>query len=72
MTARPRTLRLEAVGHWNKAAGRPVSEVVVAFGAATLTLKDIDERPLGHGALAGVNRRDPGDPRPRDVAGAAP
>ena len=34
--------------------GRGPREVVVPFGTATLVITDIDERPLGHWALAGT------------------
>jgi hypothetical protein len=54
MTALARYARLEAIGRWSEDARAPAREVVVAFGDATLTLKDLAERPLGHWALAGV------------------
>jgi hypothetical protein len=57
MTARARYRRLEAIGRWCDAPGAPCREVVVAFGKATLTLYDLDDRPLGHWALAGVSVR---------------
>ena len=55
MTALDRYVRLEAVGLWREAPGAPPREVVVSFGNATLLLTDLEERPLGHWALAGVS-----------------
>ena len=56
MTALEKYVRLEALGRWRERAGDPPREVVVSLGNATLLLKDLDERPLGHWALAGVVR----------------
>ena len=55
MTALDRYVRLEAVGLWREAPDAPPREVVVSFGKTTLLLTDLDERPLGHWALAGVS-----------------
>ncbi len=55
MTALDRYVRLEAVGLWREEPGAPPREVVVSFGNATLLLTDLEERPLGHWALAGVS-----------------
>ena len=54
MTALDRYLRLEAVGLWRERADAPAREVIVSFGRSTLVLTDLEERPLGHWALAGV------------------
>ena len=54
MTALDRYQRLEAVGLWREHPGAAAREVVVSFGNATLLLTDLEERPLGHWALAGV------------------
>lgn len=54
MTALDKYVRLEAVGLWREAPGSSPREVIVSFGNATLVLKDLFERPLGHWALAGV------------------
>jgi hypothetical protein len=54
MTALDRYLRLEAVGVWRESPEAPPREVVVSFGKTTLLLSDLEERPLGHWALAGV------------------
>lgn len=54
-TALERYARLEALGLWRETPDDPGREVVVAFGAATLVLSDVTERPLGHWALAGVS-----------------
>ena len=54
MTALERYVRLEAIGLWRERPEAPPREVVVSFGNATLVLKDLADRPLGHWALAGV------------------
>jgi len=57
VTALGRYVRLEATGLWREGAGAPAREVIVAFGATTLILRDLDETPLGHWALAGLRAR---------------
>lgn len=52
MTALAKYLRLEATGLWRESRDASPREVVVAFGNATLTLKDLADAPLGHRALA--------------------
>ena len=54
MTALDRYVRLEATGLWRESREAPPREVIVSFGNATLTLKDLADAPLGHWALAGV------------------
>ncbi len=54
MTALDRYQRLEATGLWREGADAVPREVIVSFGNATLTLSDLEERPLGHWALAGM------------------
>jgi hypothetical protein len=54
MTALEKYVRLEALGRWRETPGGPPREVVVSFGDATLMLQGLDDRPLGHWALAGV------------------
>jgi hypothetical protein len=54
MTALERYQRLEATGLWREGPDAPAREVIVSFGDATLTLSDLEERPLGHWALAGM------------------
>ena len=56
MTALERYVRLEALGLLRETPDAPPREVVVSLGKTTLLLKDLDERPLGHWALAGVVR----------------
>lgn len=56
MTALEQYLRLEAVGIWRETARADPREVVVSFGATTLVLTDLGDRPLGHWALAGVQK----------------
>lgn len=55
-TALDRYVRLEALGSWRERPGAAPREVVVSLGNATLVLTDLDERPLGHWALAGITR----------------
>jgi hypothetical protein len=55
MTAVEKHVRLQAIGLWREHPEVPPREVIVAFGNATLVLKDLDERPLGHWALAGLS-----------------
>ena len=54
MTALERYQRLEATGLWQEGSDADPREVIVSFGDATLTLSDLEERPLGHWALAGM------------------
>ncbi len=54
MTALERYIRLEALGQWREGEGAEPREVVVRFGQSTLVLSDVEENPLGHWALAGV------------------
>jgi hypothetical protein len=54
MTALKQYMRLEASGLWRERPEAPPREVVVSFGNATLTLKDLADAPLGHWALAGI------------------
>lgn len=54
MTALERFVRLEALGQWREAPDAEPREVVVGFHNATLVLRDVTDRPLGHWALAGV------------------
>ena len=56
MTALERYVRLEALGLLREPPDAPAREVVVSLGKTTLLLKDLEERPLGHWALAGVVR----------------
>ncbi len=54
MTALEKYVRLEALGLWRESAETAPREVVVSFGNATLVLTDLEDRPLGHWALAGA------------------
>jgi hypothetical protein len=54
MTAIDKYLRLEALGLWREREAAPPREVVVSFGRSTLVLSGLDDRPLGHWALAGI------------------
>ena len=51
MTALDKFIRLEALGQWREAPDVPRREVIVSFGNATLMLRDVNDRPLGHWSL---------------------
>ena len=56
MTALERYVRLEAIGLLRETPDAPPREVVVSLGRHHPAPEDLDERPLGHWALAGVVR----------------
>lgn len=61
MTALTQFQRLEASGVWRPAPGARLRDVVVAFGDATLVLRDPrSEEPLSHWSLPAVTRLNPG------------
>ena len=61
MTALTQFQRLEATGVWRPAPGARLRDVVVAFGDATLVLRDPrSEEPLSHWSLPAVTRLNPG------------
>ncbi|WP_273503338.1 hypothetical protein [Paracoccus sphaerophysae] len=61
MTALTQFDRLEAPGVWRPAPGARLRDVVVAFGDATLILRDPrSDEPLSHWSLPAVTRLNPG------------
>lgn len=60
MTALKEYARLEASGLWRATAEHQRREVVVSFGDATLTISDLQDRPLAHWSLAAIERLNPG------------
>ncbi|KUP94118.1 hypothetical protein [Tritonibacter horizontis] len=53
--------RLEAVGLWRPTPDDQRRDVVVSLGDATLTITDMQDRPLAHWSLAAVERANPGE-----------
>ena len=60
MTALREYQRLEAQGLWRAAPDAQARDVIVSVGEATLTLSDMQERPLAHWSLAAVACSNPG------------
>ena len=60
MTALKEYQRLEASGLWRPTAEDQRREVVVSVGEATLTISDLNDRPLTHWSLAALERINPG------------
>lgn len=52
--------RLEAAGLWRAAPDQQRRDVIVSVGDATLTITDMQDRPLAHWSLAAVVRGNPG------------
>lgn len=52
--------RLEAQGLWRASPDAQARDVIVSVGEATLTLTDMQDRPLAHWSLAAVARANPG------------
>ncbi|WP_281842216.1 hypothetical protein [Sinisalibacter aestuarii] len=60
MTALTQYQRLEASGLWRAAPDAQRRDVIVSIGDATLTLSDMQDRPLTHWSLPAVHRLNPG------------
>lgn len=60
MTALKKYERLEAAGLWRPGSESQRKDVIVSIGDATLTICDMNERPLAHWSLAAVDRKNPG------------
>ncbi|OIQ26904.1 MAG: hypothetical protein BM562_16020 [Alphaproteobacteria bacterium MedPE-SWcel] len=52
--------RLEASGIWRPSPDDQRRDVIVSLGDATLTITDMQDRPLAHWSLAAVERANPG------------
>ena len=61
MTALSEYERLEAVGLWRPYPDAQRRDVVVSIGEATLTISDMQDRPLTHWSLAAIARTNPGE-----------
>jgi hypothetical protein len=60
MTALQEYERLESSGVWSENGSAQKREVVVAFGNASLVIRDKNEEPLAHWSLPAVERINPG------------
>lgn len=60
MTALREFERLEAAGLWRETPESQRRDVIVSVGDATLTITDLQDRPLAHWSLAAVERANPG------------
>ncbi|PIB25903.1 hypothetical protein BFP76_12970 [Amylibacter kogurei] len=56
MTALKEYERLESIGLWRETPDGQRKEVVVAFGDASLVLRDSNDRPLTHWSMAAIER----------------
>ncbi|WP_425045633.1 hypothetical protein [Primorskyibacter sp. S87] len=61
MTALTQYERIEATGLWRATPEEQRREVIVSMGDATLTVTDMNDRPLTHWSLAAVERLNPGE-----------
>lgn len=60
MTALKEFQRLEAAGLWRATPEVQRRDVIIAVGDATLTITDLNDRPLAHWSLAAIARKNPG------------
>ncbi|MEM1351831.1 MAG: hypothetical protein AAGF27_05780 [Pseudomonadota bacterium] len=60
MTALKKYTRLEASALWRAREGDQRREVIISIGEATLTIADMQDRPLTHWSLAAISRANPG------------
>jgi hypothetical protein len=61
MTALKQYERLEAAALWRAGPDAQRRDVIVSLGEATLTITDMNDRPLGHWSLAALERVNPGE-----------
>lgn len=61
MTALTKYDRIEASALWRAGAEAQRREVVVSIGDASLTISDLQDRPLAHWSLPAVERANPGE-----------
>ncbi len=61
MTALREYQRLEATALWRPGPDEQRREVIVSVGDATLTISDLQDRPLAHWSLAALARQNPGE-----------
>jgi hypothetical protein len=60
MTALSEFERLEAPGLWRPTPEAQRLNVIVSVGDATLTISDMQDRPLSHWSLPALHRLNPG------------
>lgn len=60
MTALKEFQRLEAAGLWRATPEAQRRDVIISIGDATLTITDLQDRPLAHWSLAAIERQNPG------------
>lgn len=61
MTALEKYDRIEASALWRAGADAQRREVIVSIGDASLTIADLQDRPLAHWSLPAVERANPGE-----------
>ncbi|WP_299349873.1 hypothetical protein [uncultured Shimia sp.] len=61
MTALDKYDRIEASALWRAGADAQRREVIVSIGDASLTISDLQDRPLAHWSLAALERENPGE-----------
>ena len=61
MTALEKYDRIEASALWRAGEDAQRREVIVAIGDASLTISDMQDRPLAHWSLPAVERANPGE-----------
>lgn len=61
MTALEKYQRLEAAALWREAADGQRRDVILSIGEATLTISDLQDRPLTHWSIAALTRSNPGE-----------
>ena len=59
MTALDKYQRLEATGLWRETSEVQRREVIVSMGDASLTISDLQDRPLTHWSIAAIERANP-------------
>lgn len=61
MTALEKYQRLEAGALWRESAEAQRRDVVLSIGDATVTISDLQDRPLTHWSIAALTRANPGE-----------
>lgn len=60
MTALEKYQRLEAAALWREGADAQRRDVILSIGEATITISDLQDRPLTHWSIAALTRANPG------------
>ncbi|WP_293572743.1 hypothetical protein [Phaeobacter sp.] len=61
MTALREYQRLEAAALWRPGRDAQRRDVIISIGDATMTIADMNDRPLAHWSLAALERQNPGE-----------